>query len=77
MLEVVGYLYWLWWKSTKAPLTGVNTGKKKQTVRNIPAFHPQTTLLFELMDAAVYLDLPDLVETCADNAAAHFDSKYE
>ncbi|KNC97915.1 uncharacterized protein SPPG_06905 [Spizellomyces punctatus DAOM BR117] len=78
MAEVVAYMYWLWCKSHQpslfADLTARYTRKFATLAVRPAAYRPQTLLLFEIMEASVYLDLPGLVDMCAVNAATHFDS---
>ncbi|KAJ3020314.1 hypothetical protein HKX48_001024 [Thoreauomyces humboldtii] len=63
--EIITFLYWSWHKTRRRPQSDALGADYK--------FAPQTPLLFEIMAAAVYFDLPVLVDICAASAAANFD----
>ncbi|KAI9146399.1 hypothetical protein BKA69DRAFT_1162958 [Paraphysoderma sedebokerense] len=60
MDQVFLYLVWNYYKDSK---------ELKNTIKH---FKPRLATTLELMNAALYLDLPGLVEICADAIAANF-----
>ncbi|KAI8586218.1 hypothetical protein BDZ88DRAFT_483255 [Geranomyces variabilis] len=64
--ELVDYLYWAWFKA--------DSMQSDFAAHSAGLFQPRLTLLFDLMEAAVYFDLSDLVEICATTVAANFDA---
>ncbi|KAJ3184392.1 hypothetical protein HDU85_001697 [Gaertneriomyces sp. JEL0708] len=73
LTEVVAYLYWLWYTTFSDPERATSMPKSPRSLpplKSIP-FVPCFELVLDLIDAALYFDLPGLVEICAATAASN------
>ncbi|KAI9001959.1 hypothetical protein BC832DRAFT_127088 [Gaertneriomyces semiglobifer] len=71
--EIVEYLYWLWYTTFSDPTRAPSMPKSPHSLpplKPVP-FVPCFELVLDLIDAALYFDLPGLVEICAATAASN------
>ncbi|KAI9093071.1 hypothetical protein DFS34DRAFT_271053 [Phlyctochytrium arcticum] len=79
LADIVAFLYWDWCRIHLPEIykaLGLRSEEKGDIAEATPGYRPKLESVLELMEAAVYLDLPILVGKCADVAAENIEVRH-
>ena len=71
--DVITFMYHIWYRRSRQRDKLARERAQKGEDGGSPKFEPNISHILGLLDAAVYLDLPELADNCADIAAQYIE----